>query len=253
MSQLSHRNDFYVVLPSNASMDFYPNNTPQTYRIKFPQPISLRGNWEVALAGIQYQKTWYNVNDDMKLIWHVGDEPVNIITIRSGDYATPTYLINKITSKIKKKGGAVDFLYNHLKNKCVIQVPEATSIAMHQPLMQILGFTPDQLNGVDLKIVAKYPVDINNGFNSIYVYTDIIEAMTVGDASVPLLKIIPTTGSFGETIHKAFDKLHYTPLRANYFECVQINISDDSGNPVQFHFGKSIVKLHFRPRRLSFV
>ena len=44
--------DFYVTLPSNASMDVYPNNKKSNYTTKFNTPIVLDGNYEVALANI---------------------------------------------------------------------------------------------------------------------------------------------------------------------------------------------------------
>lgn len=52
---------FYVTLPSNASMDVYPDNTLTEYRVNLPSPIQLEGSHEVALAEIQYPRTWSNL------------------------------------------------------------------------------------------------------------------------------------------------------------------------------------------------
>ena len=41
---------FYLHLPSNASLDKFPTNTLTEYRICLPQTISLTGDWEVALT-----------------------------------------------------------------------------------------------------------------------------------------------------------------------------------------------------------
>jgi len=42
---------FYLTLPSNASMQLYPNSTAAQYTIKLLRPIDLDGgNWEVALT-----------------------------------------------------------------------------------------------------------------------------------------------------------------------------------------------------------
>ena len=44
--------DFYVTLPSNASMDTHPDNKKSNYTTQFSTPIVLDGNYEVALANI---------------------------------------------------------------------------------------------------------------------------------------------------------------------------------------------------------
>jgi hypothetical protein len=43
---------FYVTLPSNASMNIFPNNKKSNYTTQFNTPIVLDGNYEVALANI---------------------------------------------------------------------------------------------------------------------------------------------------------------------------------------------------------
>ena len=44
--------DFYVTLPSNASMDTHPDNKKSNYSTQLSTPIVLDGNYEVALANI---------------------------------------------------------------------------------------------------------------------------------------------------------------------------------------------------------
>lgn len=41
--------NFHIILPSNASMDYFPDNTPDHYRTKLAHPISLDGIYEVSL------------------------------------------------------------------------------------------------------------------------------------------------------------------------------------------------------------
>ena len=43
---------FQVVVPSNSSLDEFPNNTSNSFKVRFPQRIDLQGNhWEVGLIG----------------------------------------------------------------------------------------------------------------------------------------------------------------------------------------------------------
>ena len=53
--------DFYLTLPSNASMKMYPDNTLAHYITDLPRRIDLTGEWEYGLAEIQYPHTWYNI------------------------------------------------------------------------------------------------------------------------------------------------------------------------------------------------
>src|SRR5271154_2756325 len=45
---------FYVTLPSNSSMLYFPNNTLTRFRTKLHTPIILKGNYEVSLVEITY-------------------------------------------------------------------------------------------------------------------------------------------------------------------------------------------------------
>ena len=49
--------DFYMTLPSNASMKSHPDNTLAHYITDLPQRIDLTGEWECGLAETQYPHT----------------------------------------------------------------------------------------------------------------------------------------------------------------------------------------------------
>ena len=56
--------DFYLTLPSNASMMVHPDNTMARYTMVLPQHISLCGEWECGLAEVRYFYSWYNVRSE---------------------------------------------------------------------------------------------------------------------------------------------------------------------------------------------
>ena len=56
--------DFYVTLPSDASMDVFPNNAVTSYNTRLARALNLEGEWEVALTEITYSTTWTNVTSD---------------------------------------------------------------------------------------------------------------------------------------------------------------------------------------------
>ncbi|GFY03871.1 uncharacterized protein TNCV_1196511 [Trichonephila clavipes] len=55
--------DFYLTLPSNANMDYFPKNTQSFYRTKLSHPLLLFGDWEVALSEICIPRNWFNIGN----------------------------------------------------------------------------------------------------------------------------------------------------------------------------------------------
>ena len=61
--------EFQLTLPNNASITFSPDNKPANYSTTLPSPISLEGEWEVALIDIQYPHNWLNIAKDVYIIF----------------------------------------------------------------------------------------------------------------------------------------------------------------------------------------
>ena len=55
--------EFYVVLPSNSSMKYFPDNKTPNFVTKLSRTLQLDGEWEVGLAEIDYPHTWYNIRE----------------------------------------------------------------------------------------------------------------------------------------------------------------------------------------------
>ena len=55
----------YITLPSNSSMDIYPNNKNLSFKGKLPGTLQKDSeHWEVRLKEIQFPPLWYNVRKD---------------------------------------------------------------------------------------------------------------------------------------------------------------------------------------------
>ena len=69
---------FYLVLPSNSSMQFYPNNTITQYKTKLQTAIELTGEWEVALAEMTFPKSWSTIpNQGAKFTFTCQVDPID--------------------------------------------------------------------------------------------------------------------------------------------------------------------------------
>jgi len=79
-----------------------------------------------------------------------------------------------------------------------------------------------------------------------YVYCDVLEHVTVGDTTAPLLHIVDKSRKKDENVHKTVNPILYVPLQKKNFDTVEINIMTDNGVPVPFRSGKAFVVLEFR-------
>ena len=113
---------FYVTLPSNSSMEYFPNNTLSNYGTKLPQPFDLKREWEVGLSEIQFRKTWYNLNEkESRLHVTMYDENQQFaqafVSPPVGHYEHPNVLdkkINDATTKIELFTRAIRFSYSEI-------------------------------------------------------------------------------------------------------------------------------------------
>src|SRR5450631_2646033 len=55
---------FYVTLPSDSSLDQFPQNTASSFTTKLKHPLILKGRWEVALVELQYLNSIFTVLED---------------------------------------------------------------------------------------------------------------------------------------------------------------------------------------------
>ena len=133
------------------------------------------------------------------------------------------------------KGRSVKFSYDPVTQKVCVHMKGDTTFMLYGDLPDILGFgTGDgvviRTTLTDRKTLAQGNsiVDLWCGFESLYVYSSIVEPRIVGDKIAPLLRIVLITGRHGEMVTARFDHVQYT------------------GRPVPFERGKVTMTLHFR-------
>jgi hypothetical protein len=113
---------------------------------------------------------------------------------------------------------------------------------------KLLGITPTFV--YKSKYRKSYKLPSSHGFEYVYVYCDIVEHGSVGDAMALCLRTIPFQNRIdGPTIAR-FENPHYIPLLKNSFSTVEVELADDEGNEITFRPGLTMLKLHFRPRKL---
>ena len=133
-------------------------------------------------------------------------------------------------------------------NRCVyITLPPSVIMKFTEKLATILGLDTEVIDVTPYK--GDRLCDIDGGLHGLYVYCDVLECVSVGDAMAPLLRIVEVKGVRGEMTHIEYDQPRYFPLQKKTFDSLEIDIRDDAGNPIPFDSGKLIVTLHFRQAR----
>ena len=161
--------------------------------------------------------------------------------------------------------GLVIFSYDSVTQKVCVHIKGDNTFTLYGDLIDILGFSKiydwngDPLdtsrnrrsvrsskNVASMSFPAEAVVDLRRSFESLYVYSGIVEPRVVGDKIVPLVRIVPITGQHEEMVTTCFDHMQYIPVMSREFGTIETEIRDDTGRPVPFERGKVAVTLHFR-------
>jgi len=114
----------------------------------------------------------------------------------------------------------------------------------------MLGFDEDTTYDGHAEHIAKLPMNLTGNVNLLYVYCDLLEQVLVGDTKAPLLRILSRstdmTSSLNYIEHVTFNPVQYVPLQKKCFDTITVNLMMDTGAPMPFFPGKSIIVLEFR-------
>lgn len=103
------------------------------------------------------------------------------------------------------------------------------------------------LDAGDSVLEARHPYDLTGGIHSLLVYTNVVDYSMVGNIKAQLLRVvkIPPGSKFGDPVDITFEKPYYMPLATKEISSIEIDIKDDTGEPIDFQFGRVEVTLHF--------
>ena len=125
-----------------------------------------------------------------------------------------------------------------------------------ETMWNVRGLTPSTSVVLPLKEIpdgwytyrkdAENVMHMDQGFDTIYVYTDVVESLIVGDSLDPLLRALSVRGSHGATVSDRFTNIHYVPVLYSHFHSIEMDIRNDTGRRVPFEYDRLTVTLHFR-------
>lgn len=272
--------DFYMTLPSNSSMDYYPNNKISSFTVQLPRYMSLEGDWEVALIEIQYPYAFINVsegNNELEVVTKElthewidavrNKKPVpkklNHITtarkIKSGFYAGIKNIIDAINATIGGICTTKDYFRYDGRSHCVYTGDNKNLAAGDKVIVscKVKGQLALQMGLENEHILpgayAAGVVNMTIGIpDKMLFYCDILEPQLFGDKWCKVLRSINTTPEgelyFGKGSTVCFNPPQYMAVQLKNFESVSIDIRDGQGQLVPFQSGTSSVKLHFKEK-----
>src|ERR1043165_2632417 len=265
---------FFLTLPSNSSMLYYPNNTLTRYTTRLTNAISLTGEWEVGLVEIQYQHSWPNLERLEGRFTYAqngkyveGMPQFNLtktLRVTPGYYDSPAVLVEAINKLIKEAACTVDFetyprfVFNPVTKSLNADINSMCRVQFSPSLCSMLGISGRQ-NPIENEEEHNWDwkstnaCDINRGFSSMYVYCNVLEHAPVGDTQAPLLRIVRVSDRSGHNVHTIYEKPLYVPLQQKNFDSIEIDIRSDVGSPIAFEYGKVLVTLHFRLCKIPYL
>ena len=112
---------FYLTLPSNSSMNYYPSNMVARYTTKLPQVMELEGDWEVALAEITVPSPLPKVTRDTHFftLRSTDTDETHKYTLRWGYYDTGGKVVTEMNSLTRAHPTGVAFRYQLKRVKLV--------------------------------------------------------------------------------------------------------------------------------------
>ncbi|EFO93440.1 hypothetical protein CRE_23107 [Caenorhabditis remanei] len=94
--------------------------------------------------------------------------------------------------------------------------------------------------------VAPHKVDFFGDVSVIYLYSDLVDPIIVGNRKSNLLSVIPCTGKYGSIIYYTVPNPRYVPLINSNIDSIRIELLTDGGDPILFSWGTTIAVLHFK-------
>ena len=157
-------------------------------------------------------------------------------------------LLKWFKTKNLKEGPPMFMVYDKNTRRVQINYKWGIKSVLFSPKLQyIFGIASERWVPISASgFVAEYPPDLTAGFNTLFIYCNLIEPQVVGNALSPLLRTVAIRGKQGDFISEVFQTPHYVKVKTKSFDVVELAIKNDTDEDVKFNFGKVIVKLHLR-------
>jgi len=252
--------EFYLTLPSNSSMDYFPNNTRAEFKTRLPREIILTGTWVCGLSDIMFpselalpaQSIQIDRLQHKMTIEKYNPHVIKRFKTEERHYKCIADLIYQINTQIPDlEKDKVRFISD--KDDFVsIRLGPGRGVTLDSKLKAMLGFrdntTFNDFNntGTQSKIIYAAEKSYMYHIYTMFIYSNIIQPNIVGDMFAPLLDIIPVQDGQRRMQSYRMEKPRYQRIAHKSILTPEIQLYTDEGIPVPFTEGRTVVKLHFK-------
>jgi len=252
---------FYVHLPSNSSLNYFPGNRSSSFRTKLATKLPLlEKDYEVALTEISYihSISQFPEPSDQEIFIQLNDPLNNNPTSKllscvlgSKHYGDINQLIKAVKTSITEKIQVTNFIsYNKERNRVIIDLnyPAVFEVTISKRLALVLGLNNTEIRGFQSgggKYIAENPPDLLFGTRRLFVYTDIVVPQFVGNTFAPLLRSIPLKGEERQPV-TVNPVRNYLNLNRRNIDDITLFLCNEFGEEVLFDNGLCEITLHFK-------
>ena len=237
--------DFYHVLPSNTSSNYFPNNNASQYSTPLNNPYVLSGNWEVGLMNLTYSTCVNTFNND-RIVVEEEKRTTKIITLPPVSFEKESEAIRFINEKVNDK--RITFSCNATKHVTLNITDQTLKITFDDTLRDIFAFDQNTYSGA-LTCEASDLFSLNRRIQYLYIYSNITDFVRVGNTEATLLGIVPFLKEKGCSLFKEriFKSPMYIRVIRDHISQIDIAIYDGAGQLVPFvNNSVTSLRLHFR-------
>ena len=244
---------FAIDLVSNASGEFFPDNTLCSFTNFLKEQVKLEGRWEVAISEISYASMYQNITEANSIFF---DKKLSKTT---STYSIEPGLDTSITDIVEAMNTLIQETNNHNETCLTVKVSRRTQKVVIMLANDNSGlafcstdlgniFSNNVRNEFGVLMIGKGPHEPELAYDivrihSLTTYSDIVEYNFVGDTKAPLLRFFPfisklnggdiiTTGQYMN--YQTFSNLQFRPLLKNSFHSIHIDLRDPSGEKIPF-------------------
>lgn len=258
---------FYVSFSSDVPDPVYDQtNKIADFLTKLNPPIVLQGSgWKMALVSLHLTNSFDSLRQDQdyffKLFRFVGDSKdpskrlgTKITLPKNKRYNTIPEIIKDMNNLVYTGKDSVNFHYNKLYDRVyILGLKVGESCYLSDGLREVLGYKeniiepePDnnfhQTYGIEGPLVP----GLYYQWNSIFVYTDIVQRSRIGNTSAPILRILPRKTTNEEVISYSFQPLIYLDISRQNIEIVHFSFRTEKNNIIPINRGLISLTVEFR-------
>jgi hypothetical protein len=247
-----------LILPSNSSAPFYPENKLNDFSVRLPRELHLDGSCEVGLEELSCLQSWYNVGylDDLTFFLDAPLGQRDPMKLPGGYYPSLEKLAKVVSSMFASSAEKKPLRLTYIQkdHRMMLHVPPGKTAHMSSTAARVLGFAktgPFVCTGTPpnyLRVLGDRP-PAEKRVQMLHVYCDLVAPHPVGDEIVPFLRSIPTSNEHLTFLTKTYRDVHYFPVARNTVSDLRVYIGDEEGEPVPFEYGKVVATLHLRRKR----